>query len=74
MIHSPSERNGRYYADPKPGASSRFSQAGAGSQSFGPSSTAFPRYKQGAGREVEHPGYEPVPIWDPVTQGKDFSH
>ena len=37
---------------------------GAGSQGFGLSS-AFPGHKQGARWEVELPGLEPAPIWDP---------
>ena len=41
------------------------SHACAGSQSFGPSSTAFPGHRQGAGREAGLPGLEPAPIWDP---------
>ena len=41
------------------------SHAGAGSQSFGPSSTAFPGHRQGAGREAGLPGLELAPIWDP---------
>ena len=51
MIHSPSERNGRYYADLPPRARKflQVSHMGAGSQSFGPSWTAFPGHKQGAG-------------------------
>ena len=38
---------------------------GKGSQSFGPSLTAFPGHRQGAGREAGLPGLEPAPIWDP---------
>ena len=41
------------------------SHLSTGSQGFGPSSTAFPGHKQGAGWEVVLPGLEPVPIWDP---------
>ena len=40
---------------------------GAGSQSLGPSSTAFPGHKQGAGWEVEPLGLEPAPTWYPST-------
>ena len=42
MIHSPSECNSRWYADPKSGARNFFwvSHMGARSQSFGPTSTA----------------------------------
>ena len=39
--------------------------AGTGFQGFGPSSSIFPGHKQGAGREVEHLGYKPAPLWDP---------
>ena len=44
MIQSPSERNGRCCANLKPGAKNLLwvSHAGAGSQSFGMSSTGFP--------------------------------
>ena len=38
---------------------------GAGCQGFGPSSTAFPGHKQGAGWEAGQPGLEPASIWDP---------
>ena len=41
------------------------SHAGAGSQDLGPSSTAFPGYKQGAGWEVGLLELELAPIWDP---------
>ena len=41
------------------------SHMGAGSHGFGPSSTAFPGHRQGAGREVGLPPLELVPIWDP---------
>ena len=37
------------------------SHVGVGSKDFELSSTAFPSQKQGAGREVEQPGHEPVP-------------
>ena len=37
------------------------------SQGFGPSSTAYPGHKQGAGWEVELPGIELAPMWDPGT-------
>ena len=53
MIHSPSERNGRCYADPKRGASSGSPTRGTRSQVFGPSLTAFPGYKVGTGWDVE---------------------
>ena len=67
MIYSLSECNSRCYADPKPGSRNLFqvSHTGSGSQSFGPSWTAFPDHKQGAEWEVELPGLKPVPIWDP---------
>ena len=32
---------------------------------LGPSSTAFPGHRQGAGWEVGPPGLEPAPTWDP---------
>ena len=38
---------------------------GAGSKGFGPSSTAFPGHKQGAGWDVGLLGLELAPIWDP---------
>ena len=67
MIHSPSECNSRWYADPKSGARNFFwvSHMGARSQSFGPTSTAFTGHRQGAGWEVELLGLEPPLIWDP---------
>ena len=64
MIHSPSERNGRCYAD-QSRSLFRVSHVGAGSQSLGPSSTAFPGHRQGAGKEAGLLGLEPAPIWDP---------
>ena len=45
----------------------RVSHAGAGSQGFGPSSTACPGHRQGAGWEVEQQGHELAPIWDAGT-------
>ena len=67
MIHSPGGRNGRCYADPKPGARSflQVCHMAAGSHSFEPSSPAFPGHRQGAGREAGLPPLEPVPICDP---------
>ena len=62
-VHSPIGCTIQRWADPKPGFSS-FSQVfhmGAGSQGFGPSSTAFPDHKQGAGWEVGLPGLELAP-------------
>ena len=47
---------------------------GAGSQGFGPSSTAFLGHKQGAGWEVEQLGHEPVPVWDAGTLGVTAQH
>ena len=41
------------------------SHAGAGSQDFGPSSSAFLGHKHGAGWEMEHLGYELASTWDP---------
>ena len=37
---------------------------GAGSQGFGPSSTALPGYKQEAVWELKQQGYKPAPTWD----------
>ena len=34
-------------------------------QGFGPSSTTLPGHRQGAGWEVELPGWKPISIWDP---------
>ena len=61
MIHSPSERKGPILCRSEARSLFRVSHAGAGSQSFGPSSTAFPGHRQGPGREAGLP----VPIWDP---------
>ena len=65
MIHSPSERNGPILCQSEARSLFRVSLAGAGSQSFGLSSTAFLGHRQGAGREAGLPGLEPAPIWDP---------
>ena len=65
MIHSPSERNGPILCRSEARSLLRVSHAGAESQNLGPSSTAFPGHRQGAGREAGLPGLEPVPIWDP---------
>ena len=64
MIHSPSERNGPILCRSEARSLFRVSHVGTGSQSFGLSSTAFPRHGQGAGREAGLPGLEPAPIWD----------
>ena len=58
LVYSPSGHS----SDPKPGARSFFwiFHAGAGSQAFGPSSTAFPGHQQVSGWEMGHPGYAPV--------------
>ena len=64
-IHSPSEHNRPILCRSEARSLLRVSHAGAGSQSFGPSSTAFPGHRQGAGREAGLPGLEPAPIWDP---------
>ena len=70
MIHSPSERKGRCYAGPKPGASS-----GAGSQSFRPSWTAFPGRKQGAGWEAGAAGIRiGAHMGSRHIQGEDLNH
>ena len=63
IIHSASEHNGRCCANLEPGARNfcQISNMHAGSQSIGPSSTAFPGHKQGAGWEVE-----PLRLWAPV--------
>ena len=65
MIHSPSEHNGPILCRSEARSLFRVSHVGAGSQSFGLSSTAFPGHRQGTGREVEQPGRELAPIWDP---------
>ena len=65
MIHSPSERNRPILCRSEARSLFRVSHAGAGSQSFGLSSPAFPGHRQGAGREAGLPPLEPVPIWDP---------
>ena len=65
MIHSPSERKGPILCQSEARSLFRVSHAGAGSQSFGPSSPAFPGHRQGAGMEAGLPPLEPVPIWDP---------
>ena len=67
MIYSLSDCNSWCYADPKPGSRNLFqvSHRGSGSQSLGPSWTAFPDHKQGAEWEVELPGLKLVPIWGP---------
>ena len=58
LIHSTTDSNGQCSADPRPGAFLGF-------PCFGPSSTVFPGHKQGAAWEVQLPGLEPAPIWDP---------
>ena len=60
MIHSPSERNGRYYADLKPGASS-------GSPTRVPKLWAdcFPGPQAGSWKGSGAAGIELAPIWDP---------
>ena len=65
MIHSPSERNGPILCQSEARSLFRVCHVGAGSQSFGRSLTAFPGYRQGAGREAGLLGLEPAPIWDP---------
>ena len=67
MIHSPSERNGRCYAGPKPGASS-----GSLTQVQGPKALGHPGLlSQATSRELDGkqglPGLELAPTWDPVT-------
>ena len=52
MIHSPSERNGPVLCQSEARSLFWVSRTGAGSQGFGPSSTAFPGHKQGAGWEA----------------------
>ena len=47
MIHSPSEHNGPMLCQSEARSLFRVSHAGAGSQSFGPSSTAFPGHRRG---------------------------
>ena len=58
LIHSTTDNNGQCSADPRPGAFQGF-------PCFGPSSTVFPGHKEGAEWEMELPGLEPEPIWDP---------
>ena len=67
MIHSQSGCNSWSWADPKSGSWSLFwvSHMGAGSQGFGPPSMAFLGNMHGAGWEVELPGLEQAPVWDP---------
>ena len=67
VIHSPSEQNGWYFANLGTRNLFRVSHTGAGSQSFRPSSTAFPGHKQGVGWEVGLLGLEPDPTWDPTV-------
>ena len=78
MIHFPSDRNSWSWVNLKPGARSLLwvSHTGAGSQSFGPSSssTVFPGHRQGAGWEVGLPGLEPAPIWDPGRARRGLNH
>ena len=63
LIHSSSGQNSLSRVHPNPGVSS------AGSQGFGPSSTAFPEYRQGAGSEMEQPGFELPPTCGMQVQG-----
>ena len=51
----------------KPGARIvfRISNVGAGYQGFGPSFTAFAGHQQRAAWELEIPGSEPTPVWNP---------
>ena len=65
MIHSPSECNGPMLCRSEARSLIQVSHAGEGSQSLGPSSTAFLGHRQGAGREVGLRGLELEPIWDP---------
>ena len=58
----------------EPGTTSRVSHMGAGSQSFGPSLTAFPDHRQEAGWESGAAGLEPASIWDLGVQGEDLNH
>lgn len=44
------------------------SLVGTESQVIGPSTTALLGHKQGTYREVEQPGHEPRPKWDPGTR------
>ena len=69
MIYFPSDCNGWSSANPKPGARNfiQVSHAGAGSQGFGLSLTAFPGHRQLAGWEVGLLGLELWPIQDPGT-------
>ena len=67
MIHSPSERNGPMLCQSEARRLFRVSHVGAGAQSFGRSSTAFPGHRQGAGWEAAWLGLEPVSIRDAGT-------
>ena len=50
------------------------SPTGAGSQGFGPSSTAFPGHKQGAGWKVEHWDSIPCSYGVPVLKRGGLAH
>ena len=67
MIHSPSDCKRLVLSQSKARSQELFwvSHVGAGSQELGPSSTAFPGHKQGAGCEVGWLGLEPAIIWNP---------
>ena len=72
LVHSP---NGRYhwcYADPKPGA--RYfllvSHAGAGTQTFGPHSTALPGHSRELDWKRSNWDQNPAPIWDAGEAGR----
>lgn len=51
----------------EPGSHFQVSHAGAESQGFGPSSTGFLGHEQGAEWELEQPGHELTPKWNPTT-------
>ena len=62
MIHYPSERNGTMLCQSEARSLFQVSHAGAGSQSFGPSSTALPGPKAGSWKGSGAAGIEPTPI------------
>lgn len=62
LVRSPNGRNHEDWAKPKPGtgSSNQHSPGVAGTQVFGPSSTAFPGGQQEVGSEVECVGLKPA--------------
>ena len=64
MIHSPSEHNGRCYANPKLGASSGSPSRVQGPKALG-RPDCFPGPQAGSWKGSGAAGIEPAPIWDP---------